>query len=84
MTPSLLVILPGYNTKQSAMRGRFLHQKSWKLLLRYSLGFGYFVISAAPCHFSRLNTEREVIDESADFDLISQAKNGNRDALEKH
>ena len=29
------------------------------------------------------NPFTEVIDESADFDLISQAKNGNRDALEK-
>src|SRR5690349_22350169 len=28
------------------------------------------------------NPFTEVIDESADFDLISQAKNGNRDALE--
>src|SRR5579864_2160906 len=29
------------------------------------------------------NPFTEVIDESADFDLIFQAKNGNRDALEK-
>src|SRR5258708_26759416 len=29
------------------------------------------------------NPFTEAIDESADFDLISQAKNGNRDALEK-
>lgn len=29
------------------------------------------------------NPFTEVIDESADFDLISQAKNGNRDALER-
>ena len=29
------------------------------------------------------NPFTEVIDESTDFDLISQAKNGNRDALEK-
>ena len=29
------------------------------------------------------NPFTEVIDESADFDLVSQAKNGNRDALEK-
>ena len=29
------------------------------------------------------NPFTEVIDESADFDLIAQAKNGNRDALEK-
>ena len=28
------------------------------------------------------NPFTEVIDESADFDLIFQAKNGNRDALE--
>jgi hypothetical protein len=29
------------------------------------------------------NPFTEMIDESTDFDLISQAQNGNRDALEK-